>query len=81
MRTYQIDDEGDYLELHLLQDGDKIGGMLMDIEPIGLDQAFALLDVVGGLFVCVENFRQVEQYEAYGNMPAGSWKQADHGTH
>jgi hypothetical protein len=38
-RGYLIEDEGSYLEFHLLEDGEQIGGGLIDIEPIGVDRA------------------------------------------
>lgn len=41
-RGYQIDDEGDYFEYHLLEQGQKIGGGLVDIGQLDSDQAFGI---------------------------------------
>lgn len=50
-RTYEVQDEGDYYELHLIEDGQKVGGALIDLEPLGEDQAFSLVRTLGECFV------------------------------
>jgi hypothetical protein len=38
-RDYKIEDEGSYIEFHLIEDGQQIGGGTIDIEPVGVDRA------------------------------------------
>lgn len=49
-RAYQIDDEGDYIEVHLIQDGEKVGGLLVDVEPLGIDAAWGTALLLGLAF-------------------------------
>lgn len=51
LRKFHIQDEGDYLEVFMIQDGDRIAGALVDVEPIGVDAAFDLATRLGVSFV------------------------------
>lgn len=51
MREYVIDDDGDCLQFHLIQDGQQVGGGLIDLEPLGPDAALEAAMVVCLAFV------------------------------
>lgn len=50
-RQVFIEDDGDALQVALVQDGNQIGGMLIDIEPLGVDAAFALAQLLGQAYM------------------------------
>lgn len=50
MRTYEIEDEGDYLEVHLINGAEKVAGALVDVEPLGVDWALMFARTIGECF-------------------------------
>lgn len=50
-RQVFIEDDGDALQVALVQDGHQIGAILIDIEPLGVDSAYAMANQLGQAFL------------------------------
>lgn len=51
VRRFEVDDEGDYFEVHLIEDEQKIAGALVDVIDGRIDDAFNLALLLGSAFV------------------------------
>lgn len=50
MRRFEIEDEGTHFEVHLIEGNTKVGGALIDVDPLGVDEALAIAVRIGGSF-------------------------------
>ena len=50
-RSYSVDDDGDAVQLHLVEAGHQVGGGLFPIDALGEDVAFDLAKMLGDSFV------------------------------
>jgi hypothetical protein len=50
-RSYSVDDDGDAVQLHLVDAGQQVGGAFFPFDQGGEDSAFDLANMMGASFV------------------------------
>ncbi len=51
MRQSFIEDDGESLQVALVQDGKQVGGCIIDIDPLGVDEAYRIAMLLGQAYI------------------------------